>query len=82
MLYLCNRDFDDPAFLIAGQFLGCFNIFAYGDLYVGEGLFFGGSLRPAAGQAGAGNTVTFLGLAENNAITCHRDMVHPASIRR
>lgn len=40
-------------------------------LNVREGLLLGSSLRPAARQTGARDAVTFLGVAENDAIVCH-----------
>jgi hypothetical protein len=57
--------------LIARQFLSCLDTLMNGDLNVREGFFFSCSLRPAARQTGARDTVTFLGTAESDTVGCH-----------
>jgi hypothetical protein len=70
------RNVNHAAVILARQFLGCLDIFLNGDPNIREGFFFRCSLRPAAGQTEAQNTVTFLGTAESDAIVCHGRNVH------
>ena len=68
---LCDGNFHNAAFFIARQFLGSLNILAYSNTNIGQRFFLGLTLRPAAGLAGAGDTVPFFGLAKNAPIVSH-----------
>jgi hypothetical protein len=77
-----NRDVDKATVILACQFLSCLDIFVNGNLNVRESFFFCGSLRPAARQTGTRDTVTFLGMAESDAIVCHGSNGTPLWKRR
>jgi hypothetical protein len=75
-----NRDFHNTTLIVSRQLFSRFDVFAYGDLDVGQGFVFSCSLRPAAGQTGAGDAVAFLGVAESDAIGCHEGYGTPFPI--
>lgn len=70
--YLCNSHFDNAALFVSGELFGGFNVLANGNTDVGQRFFFRDALRPAAGQTGARNAATFLGLMQNDSIRDHR----------
>ena len=75
---LSNSNFDDPAVRIFRKFFGGFDVLADRDTDILKRFFLGYSLRPAAGQAGTRNAVTFFGMAKYNPIRCHANHVTPA----
>ena len=72
-----DRDFYESAFILARQLLSRFHILLNRYLYIRKSFFFGCSLRPAAGQTRTLDAVTFLGVAENDAIVCHESKGTP-----
>ena len=61
-----SRDLDFPEVLLTGDFAGHFEVFADSIPNVSEGIFFGGPLRPATGQARAGDAITLSGLDQRD----------------
>ena len=68
---LGNRNFNNAALFLLGKLLGHLDILANRNANIGQGLLFGLTLRPAAGQAGARDTETFVGLVKDDAISSH-----------
>ena len=64
--YLLCRDFHFLQVLLTGKLLGDFEVFPNRVPDVGQSFLFGGTLRPAPREAGAGNAVAFFGCYQSH----------------
>ena len=76
--YSGHRRIDHAALLTVRELLGSLSILLDCGANVGQSLLFGGTLRPAAGQSGAGNAKDLFGAMKNNTTARHADIVSPS----
>ncbi len=75
--FLCHCNLYNSAVFLPGKFLGHLDIFADSNTNIGQRFLFGLTFRPAAGEAGARDTETFVGVVKDDPISSHESYGTP-----